>query len=72
MPRLGRARVIDGILAQDRRAFVVAERQSFTFYGAGLDDYESVALRAPGADSPIALSVMVHGDGVHDLAWLVP
>ncbi len=31
----------------ERRAFVVGERQSFTFYGAGLDDYEAVALRGP-------------------------
>ncbi|MES2483673.1 MAG: DUF6600 domain-containing protein [Pseudomonadota bacterium] len=32
----------------DRRAFVVNTGESFTFYGEGLDDYEAVALRAPG------------------------
>lgn len=31
----------------DRRAFVVNERQGFVFYGAGLDDFEAVALRRP-------------------------
>lgn len=31
----------------DGRAFAVAERQSFAFYGAGLDDYEAVPLRGP-------------------------
>ncbi|MBA2676430.1 DUF6600 domain-containing protein, partial [Ramlibacter sp.] len=31
----------------ERRAFVVNERQSFAFYGAGLNDYDALALRAP-------------------------
>jgi 4-hydroxyphenylpyruvate dioxygenase len=34
-------------------------------------DIRLVVSGAQSADSPIALSVMVHGDGVHDLAWLV-
>jgi hypothetical protein len=38
----GRAQVFG-----DNRAFFVNERQSYAFYGGGLDDYDVLALRAP-------------------------
>ncbi|MCC2673574.1 MAG: putative prolin-rich exported protein [Ramlibacter sp.] len=38
----GRAQVFG-----DRRAFVVGERQSFAFYGGGLDDIETLAMARP-------------------------